>query len=93
VCTKAIPVTTGRVLTRRCKHVGGVGAEVDEVVGGSKNGVGLIVCMLRIKLLYIRSECKHRISMSSLYRILLKKFITSPEMTKQQNVPHLTTDS
>jgi hypothetical protein len=41
VCTKAIPVTTGRVLTRRCKHVGGVGAEVDEVVGGSKNGVGV----------------------------------------------------
>jgi hypothetical protein len=26
------------VLTPHCKHIGGVGAEADEVVGGSKNG-------------------------------------------------------
>jgi hypothetical protein len=33
----------------------------------------LIVCMPRIKLSYIRSECNHRIPMSLLYRILLQK--------------------
>jgi hypothetical protein len=49
----------------------------------------LIVCMPRIKLSYIRSECKHRIPMSLLYRILLQKLITSPERTKQRNGPHL----
>jgi hypothetical protein len=48
-----------------------------------------IVCILRIKLSYIRSECKHRIPMSLLYRILLQKLITSPERTKQRNGPHL----
>jgi hypothetical protein len=53
----------------------------------------LIVCMPRIKLSYIRSEYKHRIPMSLLYRILLQKFITSPERTKQRNGPHLATDS
>jgi hypothetical protein len=42
----------------------------------------LIVCMSRIKLSYKRSECKHRIPMSLLYRILLQKFITSRERTK-----------
>jgi hypothetical protein len=35
--------------------------------------------MPRIKLSYIRLECKHRIPMSLLYRILLQKLITSPE--------------
>jgi hypothetical protein len=44
---------------------------------------------VRIKLSYIRSECKHRISMSLLYRILLQKFITSSERTKQRNGTHL----
>jgi hypothetical protein len=42
----------------------------------------LIICMPRIKLSYIRSEYKHRILMSLLYRILLQKLITSPERTK-----------
>jgi uncharacterized membrane protein affecting hemolysin expression len=47
----------------------------------------------RIKLSHIRSECKHRISMSLLNRILLQKFITSPERTKQRNGPYLATGS
>jgi hypothetical protein len=49
----------------------------------------LIVCIPRIKLSYIRSECKHRIPMSLLYRILLQKFITSLERTKQRNWPRV----
>jgi Glu-tRNA(Gln) amidotransferase subunit E-like FAD-binding protein len=47
----------------------------------------------QIKLSYIRLECKHRIPMSLLYRILLQKLITSPEKTKQRNEPHLATGS
>jgi hypothetical protein len=67
---------------------------VDIVTPGFKGqNQMLIVCMLRIKLSYIRSECKHRIPMSLLYHILLQKFITSPERTKQRNGPHLATAS
>jgi hypothetical protein len=51
----------------------------------------LIVCMPRIKLLYIWPECKYRKTMSLLYRILLQKLITSPERTKQWNGHHLAT--
>jgi hypothetical protein len=52
----------------------------------------LIVCMSRIKLSYIRPECKHRKPMSLLYRILLQKLTISIEMTKQRNGHHLVTD-
>jgi hypothetical protein len=38
-------------------------------------------------------KCKHIIPISLLYRILLQKFISSPERTKQRNGPHLVTGS